>query len=211
MAKEYFGKTALTALIGLIKKDLKGKVNTSDIVDEYGDGGSDKVLSASAGKKLAEMITESGKGHMTESVYAKNEGAGATTGKVDHALMADNAADAEKLGGKAAEAYLEASKVGAAGGVAPLNAQSQIDATYLPSYVDDVIEGYYYEGEFYNEEAHSSKITGESGKIYVDIGSADSTCYRYSGSTYIKIVSSDMVEIGAEEVTNLWTSTPAAT
>ena len=29
---------------------------------------------------------------------------------------------------------------GAANGVAPLNASSKIDATYLPSYVDDVLE-----------------------------------------------------------------------
>jgi hypothetical protein len=40
------------------------------------------------------------------------------------------------------------SAVGAASGVAPLNASSKIDSTYLPSYVDDVIEGYYNECTF---------------------------------------------------------------
>ena len=48
---------------------------------------------------------------------------------------------------------------GAANGVAPLNASSKIDATYLPSYVDDVLE---YSG------ISNFPSTGETGKIYTD-------------------------------------------
>ena len=48
---------------------------------------------------------------------------------------------------------------GAANGVAPLNSSSKIDATYLPSYVDDVLE--------YTAKANFP-ATGEEGKIYVD-------------------------------------------
>lgn len=48
---------------------------------------------------------------------------------------------------------------GAANGVAPLNASSKIDAKYLPSYVDDVLE--------YTAKANFP-ATGEDGKIYID-------------------------------------------
>ena len=61
------------------------------------------------------------------------------------------------------------SAVGANSGVAPLNASGKIDSTYLPSYVDDVIEGYYYNSKFYTTSAHTTEITGETGKIFVDL------------------------------------------
>lgn len=60
----------------------------------------------------------------------------------------------------------------------------------LPSYVDDVIEGYFHESAFYKEAAHTTSITGETGKIYVDIGSTPAKVYRYSGSAYVEINSS---------------------
>ena len=45
----------------------------------------------------------------------------------------------------------------------------QIKESYLPSYVDDVIEGYLYNGVFYAESTHETEIPGVSGKIYVDL------------------------------------------
>ena len=60
-----------------------------------------------------------------------------------------------------------------------------IDPSNLPSYVDDVIEGYYYEGAFYLDAGHTTAITGELGKIYVDLST--DTSYRWSGSSYISI------------------------
>lgn len=58
----------------------------------------------------------------------------------------------------------------------------------LPSYVDDVIEGYLLSNVFYEDAGHTTIITAESGKIYVDITSGQNNKqYRYSGSTYIQI------------------------
>lgn len=55
----------------------------------------------------------------------------------------------------------------------------------LPSYVDDVIDGYYSGGKFYSDAEHKNEITGETGKIYVDL-STNST-YRWSGTTWVNI------------------------
>ena len=68
----------------------------------------------------------------------------------------------------------------------------KIPAHYLPSYVDDVIEGYYWleDGVGVFSEVwniHDSIIPPEKGKIYVDLNT--SRTYRWSGSTYICISS----------------------
>ncbi|MEH3129397.1 MAG: hypothetical protein PGN27_05470 [Mycolicibacterium neoaurum] len=91
---------------------------------------------------------------------------------------------------------LAASLVGAANGVAPLDANSLIPATYLPSYVDDVLE-------FATLSAFPA--VGETGKIYTALNAgtaADpSKIYRWSGSTYWEISpspgSTDAVPEGA--------------
>ncbi len=68
------------------------------------------------------------------------------------------------------------SAVGSANGVAPLNASSKIDSTYLPSYVDDVVE---YAG------VSNFPATGESGIIYID--TTENKTYRWGGSSYVLI------------------------
>jgi hypothetical protein len=80
----------------------------------------------------------------------------------------------ENTGDETAESIID--KIGTDG---------QIKSDYLPSYVDDVIEGYYFEAAFYSDSAHTELITAEQGKIYVDIPTNFS--YRYSGSAYINI------------------------
>lgn len=71
-----------------------------------------------------------------------------------------------------------------------------IDASNLPSYVDDVIEGYYHQGAFYSDSAHANAITGETGKIYVDVPGG--ATYRWGGSAYAKVGGSD-VEIATTQ------------
>ena len=88
---------------------------------------------------------------------------------------------------------LAASKVGAANGVAPLNSSSKIDTAYLPSYVDDVIEGYYYNSKFYTTSAHTTEISGETGKIFVDLST--NKTYRYSGSAFVEVSQGSVVTI----------------
>ena len=82
---------------------------------------------------------------------------------------------------------IASSEKGAASGVVPLDSNSLIDEQYLPSYVDDVIEGYYYEGSFYEDSAHTISITGETGKIYIDLTGSKS--YRWSGTVFVEITS----------------------
>lgn len=70
----------------------------------------------------------------------------------------------------------------------PLNGSGQIAQQYLPSFVDDVIEGYFSSGAFYEDLSHTILITPLTGKIYVDLTSGQKyKTYRYSGSAYIAI------------------------
>ena len=75
-------------------------------------------------------------------------------------------------------ARIASSLIGAADGVAPLGSDSKISSTYLPSYVDDVLE--------YANLA-GFPASGETGKIYVALDT--NKTYRWSGSAYIYITS----------------------
>ena len=130
------------------------------------------------------------------------------------------------------DGYFEVEELGSAPqhvkvhNVATLDSNGKVPQSQLPSYVDDVIEGYlyyklltsqpaswdptkyfklvggkyvrgtageawaadtWYEQGFYSDSAHTTKITPEAGKIYVDIPS--NKTYRYGGSSsgYIEI------------------------
>ena len=116
------------------------------------------------------------------------------------------------LGSLAYKSSLGASDVGAiptsakgvANGVATLDANGVVPASQLPSYVDDVIEGYYNASKFYKTKTtsdtgatYSDEITPESGKIYVDLNT-DKT-YRWSGTAYSVI--SDTIALGTTSST----------
>lgn len=82
---------------------------------------------------------------------------------------------------------------GANSGLAELDASGHVPANQLPSYVDDVIEGYCYNNIFYTEAEHINAIEGETGKIYVDLSTSNS--YRWNQSTgYILISSTDKAD-----------------
>lgn len=87
-------------------------------------------------------------------------------------------------------------KMGAASGVATLDDTGHVPASQLPSFVDDIIEGYFNSADklFYKEFAHTNKITGESGKIYTDL--ATGTIYRFGGTTFVSI--SNPLDIASE-------------
>lgn len=99
-------------------------------------------------------------------------GALAAKDKVAEADLAT--ALATKINGK-----LDANKVGAAGGVASLDADGKVPSSQLPSYVDDVIE-------VANKAALPE--TGEAGKIYVTLN--DNKTYRWGGTEYVEISAS---------------------
>lgn len=73
-----------------------------------------------------------------------------------------------------------------------LISNGKVSADYLPSSVDDVVEGYYdgSAGKFYSDAGKTAAITGEAGKIYVDLGDSDGKIYRYdSGGSKYALVS----------------------
>ena len=82
---------------------------------------------------------------------------------------------------------IPSSQKGTANGVASLDQDGKVPSSQLPSYVDDVIEGYLSGGQFYVESSHSTQITAESGKIYVDLTNGKNITYRWSGTTYVEI------------------------
>ncbi len=175
MGKSFFGPNSMRFLIQLVKTGLGLKVNTSDIVDDLTTDDATKPLSAAKGKALSEQITQ-----VSTEV---------TNGITD--------------------------KIGKPEGIAPLDTNGKVDSQYLPSYVDDVVEGYLVttpgtnEGDpatltFYEDVEHTTTITGEKGKIYVDLET--NVSYRWSGSTYIMIESGDMIEITEDEVQEMWDS-----
>lgn len=81
--------------------------------------------------------------------------------------------------------FLNITQKGSANGVASLDSNGKVPSSQLPSYVDDVVEGYYYNGKFYTNSAHTQLITPETGKIYVDLDT--NKTYRWSGTTYVEI------------------------
>lgn len=80
---------------------------------------------------------------------------------------------------------LDTTLKGANNGLAELDINGLVPSSQLPSYVDDVIEGYYYNSKFYKESAHTTEIPGTTGKIYIDL-STEKT-YRWSGSVFVII------------------------
>lgn len=86
--------------------------------------------------------------------------------------------------------YILKSDKGKPNGVATLNQDGIIPTSQLPSYVDDIIDGYIdlQFNKFYSDPEHSHPITLESGKIYVDIPTRK--IYRYSGSILVEISAS---------------------
>lgn len=99
-------------------------------------------------------------------------------------LKANSAADAlqNKLD---SHYFVLAEDKGNANGIAELDANGKVPANQLPSYVDDVIEGYLYDSKFYEESAYTTEITGETGKIYIDL--LTNKTYRWSGSAFVVI------------------------
>ena len=75
-------------------------------------------------------------------------------------------------------------------GIVTTDESGLIPASVLPSYVDDVVEGYYdpqpnYPEETFFKDGSGLKLNAESGKIYVDLNTGNT--YRWSGSVYVRL------------------------
>jgi len=89
------------------------------------------------------------------------------------------------------------SEKGQANGYVPLNSSILIDAQYLPSYVDDVIEVATYA---------NLPVTGETSKIYIVIADetsgGDTSTYRWTGSLYAMVSNT----LSASDIKSLYES-----
>lgn len=81
---------------------------------------------------------------------------------------------------------------GVGGGVAELDEHGYVPAHQLPSYVDDIVEGYLIGNAFYEDTAGEKIITPESSKIYVNISTTEYKAYRWAGTTagYVEVFKS---------------------
>lgn len=75
--------------------------------------------------------------------------------------------------------------------ILPLKADlisGKVPSSQLPSYVDDILEGYLLSNVFYEDSGHTIVIPAEIGKIYIDLTFGEKNReYRYSGSIYVQI------------------------
>lgn len=141
------------------------------------------------GKAITDIFETNGT--TVKNATSANSAANAThANSADTATTASVASKASKDGdgNVISSTYVKSSLLGRARGVATLDETGQVPASQLPSFVDDVIEGYLYNGKFYKESAHTTAITGEGGKIYVDLGNKKT--YRWSGSAFVEISAS---------------------
>lgn len=106
----------------------------------------------------------------------------------------DNTSDSSKPISTATQTALDlkvnTSLIGAASGIVPLNSSSKIDTTYLPAYVDDVLE---------YANFGSLPGTGTTGVIYVTLD--NNYTYRWSGSAYVRVGASALTADEALKLT----------
>lgn len=155
----------------------------ADIDDTAGNGDTDKVWSAD--KVYDELATKVNSSAIDDT---------AGNGDTDKLWSADKVYD--ELATK-----VDSTDIGANSGICPLDSAGKVDSTYLPSYVDDVVEGYYYNGAFYSDSNHTQSITAETSKIYIDLSTEES--YRYSGTVYVKITNGALSPLTNTEITNI--------
>lgn len=97
--------------------------------------------------------------------------------------------------------YIPNTEKGSANGVAELDTHGKVPSSQLPSYVDDVIDGYYYDdthfykeagmsgyynisdNQFYKDSTFTELITPVLNNYYLDIPTGDT--YQWDGSAYI--------------------------
>jgi hypothetical protein len=156
-----------------------------------------KILEILAG--ITQIDTDiSGKVNKTQTIAGVDLQDNITTSELKAALSIDNVnntsdedkpvsmvqaaaiaqAVADILGGETTYDTLKkiTDLIGAANGVAPLDEDSKIPSTYLPSYVDDILE---------YDNLGGFPSPGETGKIYV--AKDTNLTYRWSGTAYVEI------------------------
>lgn len=170
MANKYLDEAGLEIVWGAVKQHDTATLNASK---QYADG-----LDTAMDSRVDTL-----EGYFTSGVA--NEASKATRDG-DNAVISTTYVKLIQLGvatpSGANPAYI---------GVATLGTDGKVPSTQLPSYVDDVVEGYYYDDKFYSDSSHTTEITGEAGKIYVDLTTMKT--YRWSGSAFVEISASIVI------------------
>ena len=139
------------------------------------------------------------------------EAVGSSASGHDNLLLADGTNIAQST-------FIPASEKGANSGVATLGSDGKVPSSQLPSYVDDVLEGYLNatDGKFYEEDTYTTEIpaAGGGGSAYAEIsaglalGETQGTAYEGSkgaaNATAIAALQSDKAnksEMAIEAVT----------
>ena len=95
------------------------------------------------------------------------------------------------------DSQVKRTEMGAANGVATLDAYGHIPSIQIPGSYDDVRNGYYYTGEFYYDAEHTQIMEHVDDILYVDV--TTNIPYRWTGTTYTR-TGSDL-SLGTTEFT----------
>ena len=157
------GDVAITLTIGA-KKVKNTHIADDAVRAEHVKDGENLPVDITGNAATATKATQDDEGNVIKNTYLKIDDAAGNSG------------------------YIPKSQKGAANGVATLDGDGKVPSSQLPSYVDDTLEGYLYNGNFYSDSSHTILIAAETGKIYVD--KSTNRCYRWSGSQYTEISAS---------------------
>jgi hypothetical protein len=97
---------------------------------------------------------------------------------------------------------LDVNLKGSAKGLAELDDTGKVPSIQLPSFVDNVLNGYFFEDSFFEDEEHTTALRPESGKIYINLeqDQNENKTYRWTGTTYVVI--SDTITLGETSSTS---------
>jgi len=165
----------------------EGEIDSSAVTIGSGDS---LVFTDSSNSNKVEKSSVTFDGSTTNQFLSKKGTWSDTVANATNAVNANKATN-DVDGNPIKTTYVKVSTLGEPNGVATLGADGKVPAAQLPGYVDDVIDGYYYNSKFYSDSAHTQEITPETGKVYVDVST--NVTYRWGGSSvgYV-VIGSDL-------------------
>lgn len=163
-------------------------------------GKADKVSGATSGH----LASLDGNGNLADSGKSASDFVAKTAGVTNVAWDSTNKKITKTINGSSSEvvtastlktamalnnvtndAQVKRSEMGVANGVATLDSTGKIPTSQIPAAMDDVKEGYLYDGKFYYDTEHTQEITASADMVYVD--KSTNKTYRWSGTQYVVI------------------------
>lgn len=210
-------KNELNGNINTAKTELQGNIDAEEAARIAADGALDTKLTTAINKEVSDRkaadtalkkeLTEGINKEVSDRTTADNT----LNTKIDKEISDRTAADTalkteltEDINGVLAALNAFKATKGKANGLASLDGKGLVPSSQLPSYVDDVIEVYatYDVSEtgklsnikLYSDPDHANPITGESGKIYLNITRDEpSYQFRWSGTQFVDSNTSSLI------------------